>query len=164
MSDNHTGMSDARGPDVRIPPPLLFVAGWLAGWWLDRRLVFEIDGGGAGVVQTSLGGLMAAVGLVLMWWGMTTFIRARTSILPRRPARALVRGGPYGWSRNPMYLGLTVAYVGLAVLANRVWPLVWLPVVLIVLTTAVIRREEAYLRGAFGEAYEAYRRQVRRWV
>jgi len=156
--------TDPRGPNIRFPPPLIFAVGWLLGWWLNRRLIFEIDGAGPGGVQTGLGLLLGAVGLGLMFWGMITFVMARTPVIPHRSARALVRHGPYRATRNPMYLGLTSLYVGLALVANAAWPLIVLPVVLIVMTTYVIRREEAHLDRAFGADYHAYRRQVRRWL
>lgn len=147
-----------------FPPPFVFAGGWLVAWWLNTRLDFAIHGAGPGLLQTSLGAALAGCGLLLMFWGMATFIRARTAVIPRHPARALVAHGPYRFSRNPMYVGLSALYVGLALLINWAWPLVTLPIVLIVLTTAVIRREERYLRRAFGDDYEAYCRRVRRWV
>jgi protein-S-isoprenylcysteine O-methyltransferase Ste14 len=95
---------------------------------------------------------------------MLTFRRARTAILPTRPASQLVDGGPYRFTRNPMYTGLTTAYVGAAALLDSVWPLLLLPLVLAALVRLVVRREEAYLRGAFGAEYAAYQARVRRWL
>jgi protein-S-isoprenylcysteine O-methyltransferase Ste14 len=153
-----------RGPGVRFPPPFIFAAAYLLAWWLDGRLTFEIDGGGAGLVQTLLGLAGLAAGLALMGWGLVTFVFARTSVMPTRPARQFVRWGPYRFSRNPMYVGLTLAYVGLALVTNMAWPLLLLPFVLATLTMGVIAREERYLRDAFGADYEDYCRRVRRWI
>lgn len=111
-----------------------------------------------------LGWALVVGGLGLMAWAGVTFARARTAIIPVRPARVLVRGGPYRWTRNPMYLGLTVAYVGGTLLMNSAWPLLFLPIVLITVSVLVIRREERYLESAFGDAYREYSRQVRRWL
>jgi len=98
-----------------------------------------------------------------MAYGIVTFVRARTSVIPDRPARQLVTWGPYRISRNPMYLSLTAAYLGIALVNNYAWPLVLLPVALAGMTI-IIKREERYLHGAFGDAYDQYCRHVRRWV
>ncbi len=154
----------AIGPGVRFPPPLLFIAGFLVGWWLDTRLEFLIHGTGAGSIQLGLGFAMVAGGVLLMLWGITTFLRARTAVIPMSPARAIVVTGPYRFTRNPMYVGLTVAYAGIALLVNMAWPLVTLPAVLIALRYFVIAREERHLRQAFPDAYAAYCERVRRWL
>jgi protein-S-isoprenylcysteine O-methyltransferase Ste14 len=154
----------SRGPGVPFPPPLLFVAGLGASWFLGRRLDFVIDGDGAGLAQTAIGVFLMAAGLGTMIWGIATFLRARTAIYPNQPSRQCVVTGPYRFTRNPMYVGLTVAYIGGALAMNAAWPFVFLPIVLVLLSVFVIRREEAYLRREFPEAYEAYCRRVRRWI
>lgn len=154
----------SRGPRVIFPPPLLFVAALGASLWLDRRIGFSIDGDGAGFAQTAIGIALVFAGLGIMIWGIATFLLARTAIYPNRPARQCVIAGPYRFTRNPMYVGLTIAYVGAAVVLNGVWPFVLLPLVLLLLYVFVIRREEAYLRLEFREDYDAYCRRVRRWI
>jgi protein-S-isoprenylcysteine O-methyltransferase Ste14 len=153
-----------RGPDVRVPPPLFFVGGWLLAWWLNRQLTIRIDAEGAALVQEVAGVLLLVGGLGLMFWAVGMFGRARTPIVPIRPARVLVEAGPYRFTRNPMYLGIATGYVGLAVLLNLVWPLIVLPFVLIALRLAAIRREERYLDATFGQAYREYCARVRRWI
>jgi protein-S-isoprenylcysteine O-methyltransferase Ste14 len=158
-------MSNApRGPGIRYPPPVIFIGGFLVAWFLEGQLSFEIDGAGASTRQVALGAVLVAGGLALMVSGMVTFVRARTAIIPYHAARQLVTSGPYRFTRNPMYLGLTCGYFGVAVLLNLAWPIVVLPLVLIVLTLAVINLEERHLREAFGEDYNAYCRRVRRWI
>jgi protein-S-isoprenylcysteine O-methyltransferase Ste14 len=158
-------MADSsKGPGVRVPPPFIFVAGWAAAWLLNRRLSLEIDGDGASLTQQVVGAMALVVGLGLMGWALLTFSRARTAIVPVRPARVLVESGPYRFSRNPMYLGLSVGYLGLAILLNQGWPILFLPGVLIVLLLAVIQREERHLQDSFPVEYAAYRRRVRRWL
>ena len=116
------------------------------------------------LLQEVVGLAALASGLLLMGWGAVTFIRLRTPVVPIRPARHMVTGGPFRFTRNPMYLGLTIAYVGLAAITNQAWPIVVLPLVLIVLERFVIAREEAHLYSRFGDDYDRYRRQVRRWL
>jgi protein-S-isoprenylcysteine O-methyltransferase Ste14 len=76
----------------------------------------------------------------------------------------LVTSGPYRFSRNPMYVGLSALYLGLALLFNVAWPLALFPVVVMALFRLVIRREERYLAEAFGETYALYAQRVRRWL
>jgi len=158
-------MSQAdHGPGVWCPPPFLFAGGFLVAWLLDRWLMFEIDGRGPGALQTAVGAVLLAGGLSLMGWALVTFARARTAIIPHRPARVLVQEGPYRFTRNPMYVGLTAAYLGLAFALNAAWPLVMLPIVLLALVRLVVRREERYLVRKFGDVYADYGRHVRRWL
>jgi protein-S-isoprenylcysteine O-methyltransferase Ste14 len=153
-----------RGPGVKFPPPFLWVAAFVGGWLLNRVLLFEIDDDGAGTIQSALGAVVLVAGLAINFWGLGTFLRARTAIIPHRPARALVESGPFRYSRNPMYIAITMQYVGLALLLNFAWPLVFLPLVLALLVALVIRREEAYLRRDFGPDYDDYCRRVGRWL
>lgn len=154
----------SRGPAVHVPPPIIFAAGFGLAWLLQQRLEFFIDGAGGGPMQIALGSALLAAGLIVMATGIITFVRARTTVIPDRAARQLVTWGLYRFSRNPMYVGLTAAYVGLSLVTNFAWPLALLPVVLVVIRFAVIAREERYLRAAFGDAYRDYQQRVRRWI
>lgn len=117
-----------------------------------------------GAPMPLVGWLMIGAGAGIAGTALLTFLRERTAILPHRPATKIVAIGPYRYTRNPMYIGLSLAYCGISLLANQVWPLLLLPGVLATLWVAVIRREELYLAEAFGAEYEEYRRQVRRWI
>src|SRR5688572_22018650 len=151
-------------PGVRFPPPFLFAAGFLAGWALARRIPLPLLPEGARAVGEAVGLLLAAAGLTLVFWGIATFRAHRTGVFPNQPAARIVRGGPYRFTRNPMYTGMTVAYCGLTLLLGDAWPLLFLPAVLVLLVRLVITREERYLASAFPDEYDAYRRQVRRWL
>lgn len=111
-----------------------------------------------------IGWVAIVAGLAFLWWGLFTFKRHRTAVYPNQPARLVVCSGPYRFSRNPMYVGLTVITLGVSLLADNVWMLVLLPVVLILLTVFVIKREEVYLSEAFGGEYKSYTDRVRRWL
>ena len=95
---------------------------------------------------------------------MVTFGRARTAINPHHSASQLVTHGPYRFTRNPMYTGLTIAYLGGSALVDSAWPIIALPIVLLILVKTVISREEMYLADAFGAEYRGYVARVRRWV
>jgi len=152
------------GPGVHLPPPLLFVAAVGGGIMLDRALPLPVLPEGWRIVNVVAGWTLLAPGLVVALWALFTFFAARTAVMPNRPARRLVTTGPYRWSRNPMYLSLTMQGAGLALLVNSLWPLLLLPVAVAILIAGIIRREESYLSRAFGEEYAAYRARVGRWL
>lgn len=147
-----------------IPPPLLFLAGMFAA--LGVHWVAPVDVLPAPIAGTTrvAGLVLAAAGVAFALWGMITFLRAKTTVIPHHAVSNLVDGGPYRVTRNPMYVGLTAIYAGLALAQNRLWPFALLPLVLAILVVAVIRPEERYLEERFGEEYRAYKRRVRRFV
>ena len=151
-------------PGVPLPPPLLFVLGFLAGLLADGVVPLALLGPDRRGAAVWLGWGAIVSGLVVMLWGIGTFARSRTAVMPHLPASRLVTSGPYRFTRNPMYVGLTLAYAGIALLIDTAWPLLLLPIVLAVLFLVVVRREERYLERAFGERYRDYRRRVRRWI
>ena len=142
------------------------MAGFVFGFIIDRNIAaFRIVADRAAHPPIAWTGLALMVaGLLFALWGVLVFRAARTTILPFRASSALVRQGPYQYSRNPMYVGMTLGYLGLAMVFNTVWPIMLLPVVLWALVKLVIDREEAYLDALFGDAYRAYKRDVRRWL
>jgi protein-S-isoprenylcysteine O-methyltransferase Ste14 len=108
--------------------------------------------------------VLVAAGIALVIWSFARFIRAKTGIVPITPATTLVADGPYRFTRNPMYLALTVVYLGAALLYDSLWPLLLLPLAIACIQLYVIPREERYLASKFGDEYLAYQRRVRRWV
>lgn len=153
-----------RHPGVKFPPPTLFVAGLAAAWMLKMLVPLRLAPDGARATLDVVGAAVVALGAVIALWGLVTFLRAKTAVIPHYPATQVVSHGPYRFTRNPMYLGMALAYVGVAMILNWAWPLLLLPLVLWSLTALVIRREERYLGQAFGDEYLAYRRRVRRWI
>jgi len=148
-----------NSPGVHFPPPLLFVAGFVGGVGLNAVWPLTL-----GSPPPEIGWFLVTVGTLVIATAMATFQRLGTAIFPNQPARRVVEVGPYRHSRNPMYVGLTTAYLGFVLVENTPWPLVLLPLVLGVLWFAVIRREERYLKEAFGDEYTDYCRRVRRWL
>lgn len=157
-------MNRSKGPGVPFPPPFLFAIGFVAGLLLQRVWPLPLIPGGRPFPVLPLAWTMVALGLALTTWALTLFRLARTSVMPNQPASTLVLKGPYRFSRNPMYAGLIVAYLGLALWRAALWPVLLLPLVLFLLWWAVIRKEELHLAEAFGRDYEEYRRRVRRWL
>ena len=155
---------NAPNPGVRFPPPLLFVVALGLGVACHKWFPLSLAPPRLRPVGVLGGWSLVAIWVVFMGWAMLTFVRQRTSIVPSRPANALVTWGPYRLSRNPMYVALSVGYVGASMLVNALWPVLFLPAVWALLYLLVIRREERYLAAAFGDEYESYRARVRRWL
>src|ERR1700682_4474965 len=133
---------------VRFPPPFLFVIGFLVGWALDRYWYALPLSRFAGSALGPFGWSALALGVMFAGWGMVTFRRAKTPIHPHHSASQLVTHGPYRFTRTPMYTGLTIVYLGGSALVDSSWPIVLLPIVLLILVNTVISREEMYLRDA----------------
>ncbi len=147
-----------------IPPPLLFVGSFAAGVQLDSRLVSSAMPAQAAPAASAAGiALIFAAGLMIVGAPLLFALR-RTTIIPHAAARVLISSGPYRISRNPMYLALAIAYVGVALLFDVLWPLLLLPLPIWVMSTRVIPVEEHALMEAFGDEYRAYQRRVRRWI
>ena len=92
------------------------------------------------------------------------FKNAGTAVDPFEETTALVQSGPFAFSRNPMYIGLTMGYIGIALATRTTLPFAALPAVLWMMNTGVIEREERYLERKFGEAYRQYKERVPRWI
>lgn len=153
---------DARRPRTLILPPAPYAAAMLGGWWLDRNpYPMPLD---LGAVTRPLGWLVVSVGLGLMLWTMWTFARHRTTVNPFSGASALCTSGPFQFSRNPIYLGDWLILAGVSLLLTTLWPLVFAPLIWIMLRFGVIRHEEAHLEAKFGDAYRRYKARVRRWI
>ena len=156
-----TPSSDTSG--VRVIPPLVYLGLFLAGYVVHRFAPLRLWGDPPPFARLGGWGLVAA-GVLLGASAVRLFRRAGTTPNPTRPTTALVLHGPYRFTRNPMYLGLGLAYLGAALLVNSVWPYVLFPVVIVLVQRWVIAPEEAYLERKFGAEYRAYRARVRRWL
>ncbi len=130
------------------------------GIFLDRWVPI----GGLPSGPARLLGTLCLVGFSVAVFALVAFHRADTRPEPWKPTTALVTSGPYRFTRNPMYLGFTLLYLGLALWFGGYWTLMLLPPVLVVMIHGVIRREEAYLSRLFGTEYDDYRQRVRRWL
>lgn len=154
--------SPADIPGVVAPPPILFALFFAAAFILERvhslaiplshRVAFWPT-----AIFLNLSGLLAL-------WATVAMVRAKTHINPLRPATSLVTFGPFKYSRNPLSVSLLFLYIGMAFQINTLWPLFFLPILLIVNHYGIILREERYLETKFGDEYRNYRDAVRRWV
>lgn len=139
-----------------LPVPVAHVGGLVVGGALEwlRPWPLAVDA----VLGLAIGGSLLLAGLVVVGWSVLAAGRQEIEA-----PTVLVTGGPYRYSRNPMYVGWTGLYFGVALLAHTAWPLVLFPAVAM-LVHRVVRREERGLSRQFGDAYRVYRRAVRRYL
>lgn len=148
---------------VVMPPPLLFAAAFGIGLVLDRAIP------SARVVSLlerahSIGLASVIAGLLLAASASGLFLLRQTTIIPHGTARSLVRSGPYRLTRNPMYLGLILIYVGSTILARSYGPLATLVLPLWALQTRIIPYEERALADRFGQEFREYASRTHRWI
>ena len=147
-----------------MPPTLLFILGFTGGLWWHQADAWPMQPHGDDSLRLIAGILAASAGAALFWTGLWTFARLRTGIMLQDAATRLVTSGPYRWSRNPQYVAFVLLYFGVSVLANTVWPVILLPLVIAALHVLVIRREERYMHRIFRDEYRVYCRRVHRWL
>jgi len=142
---------------IRLHPPLVIAVAALAAWGLEHVLPLRFAGIAAGAI-------LAGAGVLLGLWAVWTLHRAGTAVPTWKRATALVAHGPFRFSRNPIYVAILAAMTGAALWLGTGWGLLATAATAAVLATAVVPKEEAYLRRVFGAAYDAYAACVRRWV
>ena len=152
-----------RGPNVPFPPPIPFVAGLGIAALLERLLPLPhiIP---KNWTSASIGLALVALGVGFVLAGALQFRRFQTAVYPNRPATLVVDSGIYARTRNPMYVGLTFAYLGGVLLMASLWALALLYAVHAVIRKQVILREEAHLMERFPVEYAAYCAKVPRWI
>jgi protein-S-isoprenylcysteine O-methyltransferase Ste14 len=153
---------DAVQPPLRIKPPLIALMLIVVGWGVHLFVPVSLVPGPW--LQFVIAAPLVVAGIAVIAVSAKTFARVDTDDRFETPTRAIVTQGPYARSRNPMYIGATVAFIGIAIAVDTVWILALAPVLVGYFWMGVIRREERYLERRFGDTYAAYRSRVRRWV
>jgi protein-S-isoprenylcysteine O-methyltransferase Ste14 len=155
------GRDTADNPGVVAPPPFIYAGALAAGLLASRLLRIRFL---PRRLARTLGPLVIVGGVVIGQSGFREVRRAGSNVDPREPATTVVTGGPFRFTRNPMYLGFTLMYVGISALANALLPILLLPAIQQLMRRGVIEREERYLERKFGEEYLQYKESVRRWI
>lgn len=157
-----TKPNGAVKPLLGFPPPLvallLIGVGWGANFASPALLLPE------GWVQFVVAAPLVVLGVALSAGSVKRFDLAETDERYAGPTSALVQDGAYARSRNPMFLGLVLIYLGVVVAVNTAWGLIGLPVLVLWLHIGVVRREERFLEDLFGDEYSSYRKRVPRWI
>ena len=159
MSQDETNNAD--NPGVIAPPPLIYAGALAAGLLANRR--YHIPFLPRRVART-LGVPLVVGGLAVGFLGDREMRRAETHTNPYKPATTVVTGGPFRFTRNPLYLSMTLIYGGISALANALPAAILLLVVLRLMRRGVIEREERYLESKFGDEYIEYKVGTPRWI
>jgi len=160
--DNTVQASDERKKvGMIVPPPVLLVClvvvcAAAQSLWLGWAAFSP--------VRASVGAVLIAISVVLIASCGKLFRSAGTPVRPVSPTTAIVREGPYRFTRNPMYVGMAGILAGLALLAGSYLIAGALFTFLAVVHFGVVLPEEQYLEALHGRAYIEYKEQVRRWL
>jgi protein-S-isoprenylcysteine O-methyltransferase Ste14 len=156
-------MDDAADTaQVIIRPPvawgLAIIAGLALNWLLPLSFL------PADLPAGLLGAMVFVLALALAAWAIVTITRAGSNVPTSLPTTAIVESGPYRFTRNPIYLGMFLGLIGLAIVFDNLWLLMMLVPFALVIRYGVVAREEAYLQRKFGDVYRGYRSRIRRWL
>jgi protein-S-isoprenylcysteine O-methyltransferase Ste14 len=144
-----------------VRPPWVYLAAILLGLVLHRAWPLALV---PHAVSTPLGVATVLIAAALFISAVRTMRNAGTAVPGDRPTTAIVRGGPFRYSRNPIYLAFSLLHLGVAFWANSLWLLVTLVPAIALMSFVVIPREERYLHSRFPEEYLCYKAAVRRWL
>lgn len=136
---------------------------WLLGFAVIGGLVGQVMPWRLGVNGSAGRGLIA-LGLVLMALAVVQMVVSRTTVIPRRDPGALVTGGVFRFSRNPIYLADAILLAGIYFALDALVALPLVAVFMRVIERRFIRDEEARLARHFGDSFDEYRNRTRRWL
>ena len=147
---------------VWVLPPALYLTALVVGVVLHWLVPLGFAEGST--ARLGLGVAAIAAGLAIIRAAFSVFKRIGQDPNPRTSTPVITRDGPYRFTRNPMYLGLSLILLGLGVALANGWIVVMLVPTLAIMHYGVILPEERYLERKFGEEYARFRASVRRWI
>lgn len=146
-----------------LPPPYIFLGPLLIGVGLNILFPVAVFSENIFIFRILGSLILLLLGILLVICAVKTLFSSNVD--PRfKPVERIVSSGPFKFTRNPMYVSFTLIYLGISAIFNSFWPILFLPIILLVINYGVIRREEAYLEEIFGEEYRNYKNKVRRWI
>jgi protein-S-isoprenylcysteine O-methyltransferase Ste14 len=153
----------SKGPGVYIPPPLFYVLIFIASVFIQKRIpiadtVFHL------MIVKVVGVIFLIIALFFLVRSLRQFFLTKNTLILIKPASSLQTTGIYAITRNPMYVGLAIVYLGITCFIGNWWNFILFPLLLLIVQEYIIKREEKYLELEFGERYDEYRGVVRRWL
>ncbi|SFQ43736.1 methyltransferase family protein [Parafilimonas terrae] len=159
----NTQIHKSKGPCVYIPPPLFYVLIFIAAIFIQKRLPISDTLFHTTIIKI-LGTIILIVAVFFLVKSLRQFFLTKNTVILIKPASSLQTTGIYAITRNPMYLGLAILYLGITCFIGNWWNVILFPLLLIIVQEYIIKREEKYLEIEFGQEYEAYKNKVRRWL
>ncbi len=157
-----TDPKDEDHPSVSIHPPTVLFAALVLGY------VIRLFAGGRlplpRAFAEGVGGALILVSLGIVISAVSRFAEEGETLKPDAPSRSLLREGPYRFSRNPIYLAMMLFGAGFGIATSNIWIILATLSAGVMFHFLVIKPEENYLSRRFGEEYDEYRRNVRRWI
>lgn len=152
-----------KGPGVYIPPPLVYVLTFIASIFIQKKApipktLFHT------LATKIIGVLFLVTALFFLFKSLRQFFLTKNTVILIKPASSLQTTGIYSITRNPMYVGLALLYLGITSFAGNWWNIILFPLLILIVQEYIIRREENYLKHEFGQEYEKYKNTVRRWL
>lgn len=154
-------LKDSPNINRNIHPPFVALFYIVVTMVLQRvvTIPFEVPG-----ILRTIGLALTFIGFMLGVGAFIEFRKARTTLDPHGSVKALVTGGIYRITRNPIYLGFFLMVVGFPLNFGSLWGIVAAPFYATTMSRLVIEKEEAYLEKKFKDQYTGYRSRVRRWI
>lgn len=152
-----------KGPGVYFPPPLLYVLIFILALFIQRMIpiadtLFHLR------IIKAVGIIFLIIALFFLARSLRQFFQSKNTVILFKPALSLQKTGIYGISRNPMYVGLVLAYIGITCSIGNWWNIILFPILFVIVQEYIIKREEKYLELEFGQQYIEYKKTVRRWL
>ncbi len=144
-----------------VPPPIVCFGSLMVGLGLDYLWPLPVL---PQTIQYAAGFSITALSLLLFGLVLREFSRSKTSIDHRKPTTEIISTGPFAYSRNPVYVSMTMFLFGVATAVDSLWIFLMIIPAVLILHYFVILREEAHLERTFGDDYQRYKMAVRRWV
>jgi protein-S-isoprenylcysteine O-methyltransferase Ste14 len=164
MNSSDPAAPAAHASSKFVWPPVIYGTATIVSLLLAWRmpLIFVSD---AALFPRRLVGIAVVIlGMLMIVGAARLFRRAGTPVAPTEPTSALVTDGIYRWTRNPMYLALSLILLGIALATGSLWFFIGLAVAIFAVTKLAIEKEEIYLADKFGASYLDYKAHVRRWI
>jgi len=150
-------------PGIYVPPPIVYALTFLVAVFIQKKLpiddsLFHLQL--AKIVGTGL----LIIALFFLIRSLRQFFLSKNTLVTIMAANSLQTNGIYNITRNPMYLGLAIVYLGISCLIGNWWNIILFPLLLLLIQEYMIKREEKYLERRFGQVYLDYKSKVRRWI
>jgi len=164
MKTNYLDNDSGKSHLLHIPVPWVYLIAYLVGIVIQLAYPISISSTLILEITRILGAVLLVVGVAIIVWAQLIFHKEHTTTDPTQTSLKLITWGPYLFTRNPMYIGLFLTFIGIDGILTFVWSLILLLPVLYYVNWIVIPVEEKQLKKTFGKTYEDYCKRVRRWI